>query len=110
MTELKPLTLQELKRFEKLKKYRANARRAFKDLQKHVEMWRQIGLKYMAQADLAKSNQRDAYQLTWYIAKRRAIELGITTEDGLKHVRDIRAVQEWLTEMKKQFDLDREGK
>lgn len=49
-TEFKPLTLQELRRFEKLKKYRHNARNAIKGLQRIADMWRQIAIKEMESA------------------------------------------------------------
>jgi hypothetical protein len=110
MSEFSPLTLSELKRFEKLKKYRANARHAIKDLHRIAETWKQIGLKYMAQESEHRRRCTEERQLTWYIAKRRAIELGIATEEGLKHVRDIDKVRNWLDEMTKQFKLEREGK
>lgn len=59
MSDFKPLTIDELKRFEKLKKYRIHARWAIKDLQRMAEMWKQIAMKEMSEA----SRWRAEYEL-----------------------------------------------
>lgn len=56
MSEFKPLTIGELKRFEKLKKYRVHARHAIKDLQRIAEMWKHIAMKEMAIASKYRSD------------------------------------------------------
>lgn len=55
----RPLSLQELRYFEKLKKYKHHARHAIKDLQRMMNLWKEIALKHMADAD----RWRAEYQL-----------------------------------------------
>jgi len=77
MSNFKLLAIDELKRFEKLKRYRVHARRAIKDLQRIAEMWKQIALKEMSEC----SRWRAEYSLELH--KRCELEKAIeATKEG----------------------------
>lgn len=67
--EFKPLTLQELKHYEKLKRYRKNARGAIKDLIKHNELLRAVWLKEMNLTMQLRTEKTEAQKTLFRFAK-----------------------------------------
>ncbi len=91
---------------ERLKKYRHNARRAIKDLQRIATRWQDVAQKYMAMYRVENiRNTRDS-RLLYFIAKKRAIEAGIVTEDDAKHVSGWVKIREWLDAKIREYEVE----
>lgn len=67
---LRPPTTQELQHYEKLKKYKRNARFAIKDLQRQVALWREIALKHMALHRAAQTENIELNRQLYTLEKR----------------------------------------
>lgn len=84
MSELKPMTLEELKRYDKLKKYRHNARHAIKDLQRQLSIWKEIAQKYMAMSDRWRAEYHAENTKFHLLCKQMDEVKGIVPEQGPK--------------------------
>lgn len=105
------MTLEELhhaKLTDQLNRYKRkahNRRNAIKDLQRNAQMWREIAQKYMALHEKAREEYKERSQIAWHMAKSRAIELGIVSEEDCKHVSGIMKVRGWYDKIVNEYDL-----
>lgn len=90
----------ELNRY---KKKALNRRRAIKSLQTAHKTWQHIAEKNMTLADEMRAKYNEQSKITYYIAKCRAIEAGLVTEEDTKQVSGMRAVQGYLDARIKEY-------
>jgi hypothetical protein len=82
-----------------------NRRNAIKVLQRNAQKWEEIAQKYMALLDKARQESKQNYQVAWYIAKARAIELGLVSEEDCKHIRGVVKIREWKDAKIAEYEL-----
>ena len=82
-----------------------NRRRAIKSLQAAQKTWQNMAEKYMAMHDEMRAKYNEQSKITWHIAKCRAIESGLVTEEDTKQVSGMRTVLGYLNARIKEYRI-----
>lgn len=82
-----------------------NRRVAIKNLSKAVNSWQEVAQKFLAMYRNEQKDCEEQRRISWHIAKSRAIEVGLVTEEDCKHIRGITIVRGWYDERLKEYKL-----